>query len=41
MLVLMVWGFELQECPVGMSGWERVEPFMSLPQRCYVRLRKL
>ncbi|KAE9378358.1 cytochrome P450 [Stipitochalara longipes BDJ] len=41
MLVLLVWGFELQECPAELSGWTRVEPFMSLPKKCYVRLRKL
>jgi cytochrome P450 len=40
-LVLLVWGFELQRCPEGLSGWGRIDNLTSVPDMCYVRLRKL
>jgi cytochrome P450 len=41
MLVLMIWGFELQKCPEELSGWARLDMLTSVPEKCYVRLRKL
>lgn len=41
MLVLLVWGFGLQRCPEGLSGWGRIDNLTSVPGKCYIRLRKL
>lgn len=41
MVVALLWGFELQKCPEELSGLGRVDGLTSVPQQCYVRLRKL
>lgn len=41
LLVLLVWGFEVQRCPEELSGLAGVENMTRMPQKCYVRLMKL
>jgi len=35
-LMLVVWNFELQKCPVGLSSYASVDKLTHAPQQCYV-----
>ena len=38
---LLVWHFELRECPESLSGYDAVQKFAREPTSCYVRLSKV
>ena len=38
---LIVWSFELERCPEGLSGYDRVEGLTQKPKDCYVALKKV
>ena len=38
MIVLIVWEFELKECPPELSGNKAVDTLTHHPQQCFVRL---
>jgi cytochrome P450 len=38
---LLVWEFEFEEVPEGLSGFEAVQKFAREPVRCYVRLKRV
>ncbi|CAL3971619.1 unnamed protein product [Diplocarpon coronariae] len=40
-LTLIVWTFELQRCPAGLSGYAAVDKLTHAPRQCYVRLRRV
>ena len=40
-LLLIIWNFELEKCPVKLSGYEAVDKLTHTPQQCFVRLRKV
>jgi cytochrome P450 len=37
-LLLIIWNFELQKCPEGLSGYDAVDKLTHAPQQCYIRL---
>jgi cytochrome P450 len=39
-LLLITWNFELQKCPVELSGYAAIDKLTHSPQQCYVRLTK-
>ncbi|KAL2072117.1 hypothetical protein VTL71DRAFT_11460 [Oculimacula yallundae] len=40
-LTLIIWKFELEKCPISLSGYESVDKLTHAPQQCFVRLKKL
>ncbi|KAK2598353.1 hypothetical protein N8I77_011773 [Diaporthe amygdali] len=40
-IALVVWHFELKQCPVELSGYDSVQRFAREPTQCYVRLSKV
>jgi len=40
-LVLVLWNFELVRCPEWLSGWDAVDKLVRVPQKCFVRIKKL
>jgi hypothetical protein len=40
-LMLVVWNFELQKCPVGLSSYASVDKLTHAPQQCYVNLKNV
>lgn len=40
LLTVIVWSFELLECPEDLSGYEAVDGVVHGPAKCFVRLRK-
>lgn len=41
LLTVIVWSFELLECPASLSGHEAVDGVVHTPKKCFVRLRKV
>ena len=40
-LTLLVWKFELQKCPVELSGYASMDALTHAPQQCFVRLKSI
>ncbi|CZT01291.1 hypothetical protein WAI453_006830 [Rhynchosporium graminicola] len=40
-LTLMVWSFELEKCPLDLSGYAAADVLTHTPQQCFVRPKKL
>lgn len=41
LLTVIVWSFELLECPGGLSGYEAVDGVVHGPKKCFVSIRKV
>lgn len=41
LLTMIVWSFELLECPADLSGYEAVDGVVHGPKTCFVRLQKV
>ena len=41
LLTLIIWNFELLQCPPALSGYDSVLVSANRPKDCYVRLRSL
>lgn len=41
MLTMLIWNFELLECPEKLSGYSGLLAVVNKPQQCFVRLRKI
>ncbi|KAL5323528.1 hypothetical protein ACEPPN_008066 [Leptodophora sp. 'Broadleaf-Isolate-01'] len=40
-LTLIMWTFELEKCPLNLSGYSAVDKLTHAPQQCFVRLKKV